>query len=176
MSNFTQHFLPLLTGKSSPWSLSLEHPVHYIHLLKKISFRRENIYRAHVRVWSYSTQCHGEERRARGESFGSTHPIVLRYRVTRWSLISDRQVAGEKAGGVVEFQSAAVEDERPPREGAQFLQIRAWKTLLIIIALGSLAPLLKSNRIPVASRIQPVNDVCFSRFTSPSSLFLPSLY
>lgn len=58
-----------------------------------------------------------------GESeidFGSTHPIVLRYRVTRSSLISDRQIEErerEKAGGVVSFQLPAPKTNDPHGRG-----------------------------------------------------------
>ena len=113
------------------------------------------------------------ERERERESFGSTHPIMLRYQVTRSSLISDRQISEKRPEASSSNQLAASKTDAPTG-GAQFLRIRGWKTLLIIIALGSLAPLLKSNRIPVASRFVSVNDVCFASFPSPPLSF-PSL-
>lgn len=98
---------------------------------------------------------------------------MLRYQVTRSSLISDRQISEKRPEASSSNQLAASKTDAPTG-GAQFLRIRGWKTLLIIIALGSLAPLLKSNRIPVASRFVSVNDVCFSSFPSPPLSF-PSL-
>lgn len=52
----------------------------------------------YIPVWEHERQTAEEERAKEGKNeidFGSTHPIVLRYQVTRSSLISDRQV-GER--------------------------------------------------------------------------------
>lgn len=147
--------------------------------LKKIRFFTRKLYNSHVRTISRLEQLpeqSREERWARErerESFGSKHPIMLRYQVTRSSLISDRQISEKRPEASSSNQLAAWKTDAPTG-GAQFLRIQGWKTLLIIIALGSLAPLLKSNRIPVASRFVSVNDVCFTSFSSPPLSF-PSL-
>lgn len=67
----------------------------------------------------------GGEKEGRSEiDFGSTHPIVLRYQVTRSSLISHRQVGVKererKGRRRRQFPVASSEDERPPRERRNF--------------------------------------------------------
>lgn len=77
----------------------------------------------YIPVWEHERQTAEEERAKEGKNeidFGSTHPIVLRYQVTRSSLISDRQVGErerEKAGGVVSFQLPAPKTNDPHGRG-----------------------------------------------------------
>lgn len=49
----------------------------------------------------------------KGESFEPTRPIVLRYQVTRSSLISDQRLAEKRAAGVVELQLLASKTNDP---------------------------------------------------------------
>lgn len=81
----------------------------------------------YIPVWEHGRQTAEEERAKEGKNeidFGSTHPIVLRYQVTRSSLISDRQVGErerEREGRRRrQFPVASSEDERPPRERRNF--------------------------------------------------------
>lgn len=65
----------------------------------------------------------GGEKEGRSEiDFGSTHPIVLRYQVTRSSLISQVGVKERERKGRRrrQFPVASSEDERPPRERRNF--------------------------------------------------------
>lgn len=79
----------------------------------------------YIPVWEHGRQTAEEERAKEGKNeidFGSTHPIVLRYQVTRSSLISDRQVGEREREGRRrrQFPVASSEDERPPRERRNF--------------------------------------------------------